>query len=79
MHRNLSHIRIDVPQRNQGQIVEVGFGWDEGQLYRRVKNQNDGSILWYVAEEESEWEPGDTEGPTEVAEQNWRELEDSSN
>lgn len=41
---------MNVPPVNQGQIVEISYGWDEdGRLYRRTYDQSDCSESWDVA------------------------------
>lgn len=37
----MATITIHIPRANQGQIVEVGYGWTEnGRLYRRIVDQS---------------------------------------
>lgn len=44
---------LHVPPENQGQVVEVAYGWHEGRLYRRAVDRSDHSVKWYVADERS--------------------------
>lgn len=40
---------MHVPPENQGQIVEVSYGWRDDRLYRRVLDKSDRSEAWAVA------------------------------
>jgi hypothetical protein len=36
------------PPQNQGQMIEVSYGWLEGDLYRRVRDTSELSVNWFV-------------------------------
>lgn len=40
---------LHTPPENQGQIVEISYGWHEGDLYKRVYDRSDRSTQWYRA------------------------------
>lgn len=41
------------PRKNQGQIVDVSYGWHDGSLYRRTIDRSDKSMEWAVADDRS--------------------------
>lgn len=43
-------MKMTTPPENQGQIVEVSYGWQNGRLYQRVHDRSDRSTSWYVAD-----------------------------
>ena len=45
---------LHTPPRNQGQIVEVSYGWVNETLYQRVHDRSDRSTHWYCATAEDE-------------------------
>lgn len=45
---------LHTPPENQGQIVEVSYGWQAGCLYRRVVDRSDRSVSWSVASDDDE-------------------------
>ena len=49
---------IHIPRRNQGQIIEVGYGWhlgdDSADLYRRVYDRSALTIEWWRASDKEE-------------------------
>lgn len=48
---------MHTPPENQGQIVEVSYGWSvsiPGTLYKRVHDRSDRSTQWYVASNDDE-------------------------
>ena len=42
------------PPENRGQIVDISYGWCDGNLYRRVRDRSDSSTQWYRATDETE-------------------------
>lgn len=40
---------MHIPPENQGQIVEVSYGWIEGRLYKRSLDKSDRTEDWWVA------------------------------
>lgn len=45
---------MHTPPANQGQIVEVSYGWQDGTLYRRIYDRSDRSEAWHYASAEDE-------------------------
>lgn len=45
-------MRLITPPKNQGQIVDVSFGWHECALYRCTYDQSDRSVQWEVLDDE---------------------------
>ena len=39
-------MRLDTPPVNQGQIVDVSYGWDGGVCYRRTHDRSDNTTTW---------------------------------
>lgn len=65
-------MQLDTPPQNQGQIVEVSYGWHEGTLYRRVYDHSDRSEAWSRADADAarelastDWEPWNADCPLE--------------
>jgi hypothetical protein len=56
---------LHIPRANQGQIVEVSYGWHEGDLYRRALDRSDRSVVIRVLR--SPWDHVD-EGSAEADE-----------
>ncbi len=62
-------MRLHTPPCNQGQIVEVSYGWHEGRLYMRIYDRSDRatSASWYIADEDEanaiheSWHPVNSE------------------
>jgi len=42
-------MKLGTPRSEQGQIVEYGYGWHEGNYYMRVFDRSDRSQMWYRA------------------------------
>lgn len=42
-----------ISPRNQGQIVDVAYGWIEGVLYRRTHDRSDRTTVWHRARPEA--------------------------
>jgi hypothetical protein len=47
-----TNMQLHTAPEDQGQIVEVSYGWDDGYLYRRTFDQSDRTECWEVADEE---------------------------
>jgi hypothetical protein len=45
-------INLFTPPANQGQMIEVSYGWSEGVLYQRRFDHTDRSARWYRAPED---------------------------
>lgn len=66
------------PPENQGQMVEVSYGWHEGRLYRRTFDRSDLSESWAVADEEEaqeldeSWDPANGRPPIKT----WVDCQD---
>jgi len=37
-------MRLSIPRANQGQIVEVSYGWNDGDIYRHTLDRSDRSV-----------------------------------
>ena len=66
-------MKLGTPRANQGQIVEISFGWCDGRLYRHTFDQSDRTELWDVADKDESnevpesYDPGgDDYGPPGV-------------
>lgn len=47
-------MKMATPRAMQGpDIVQVTYGWHEGDFYRRTFDQADRSVRWYVADDAS--------------------------
>lgn len=45
-------MQMITPPENQGQMVEVSYGWHDGRLYRRTYDRSDRAESWDIADEE---------------------------
>ena len=43
---------MHTPAANQGQMVEVSYGWCDGALYRRITDRSDRSVSWARADDD---------------------------
>lgn len=46
-------MRKGTPRVNQGQTVEMSYGWHDGCYYRCTLDRSDGSQTWHIADDES--------------------------
>ena len=46
-------MKLHVAGTDQGQVVEIAYGWSDGALYRRIRDRSDGTETWAVAEEDA--------------------------
>jgi hypothetical protein len=67
-----------VPPENQGQIVEVAYGWHEGRLYRRTHDRSDRTTCWEVADEDEAADLDETWDPVNGAPavKTWSDCQD---
>ena len=63
-------MKIYVPPQHQGQVVEIGYGWHEGCLYRRSWDRSDQAEHWHIADADDAsraaadgWLPWDSPAP----------------
>jgi len=74
-------MKLGVPRIMQGQMVEYSYGWLDGDLFRRIWDRSDGTVVWARADDESAadlsedgYDPGGTDYPPSVEE--WVECPD---
>lgn len=72
---------MHTPPENQGQIVEVSYGWHDGDLYERTYDHSDRTSVWSRAPKRvsarlatTDWEPWNGEPP--VSTRQWRRCAD---
>jgi len=46
-------VKLATPRADQGQIVEVSYGWHDGSYFRKTYDRSDRTITWDVADEDS--------------------------
>lgn len=47
-------MKLHTPPENQGQMIDVSYGWHEGYLYRRTYDESDRSTAWHRASDDEE-------------------------
>ena len=71
-------MKLIAAPEDQGQTVEIAYGWHDGSLYRRHLDRSDGAVEWQVAnQEESDQLPegwGVQNGPPGITE--WAPCDD---
>jgi len=56
-------ITTHTPPANQGQIVEISYGWNDCRLYRCTYDSSDRTIVWEILDQRSsdalpdDWHP----------------------
>lgn len=67
---------MGVAPEDQGQMVEVSYGWIDGRLYCCSLDRSDGTEQWYVATKRAMDRVPETwciaNGPPPVCEREWR-------
>jgi len=43
-------VKLEIPPKAQGQTIEHGYGWHDGELYRRTHDRSTGTVSWYRAD-----------------------------
>lgn len=53
-------MKMYTPMENQGQIVEISYGWDDGIVYMRMHDLSNGITRWYRADPDWDRESAET-------------------
>lgn len=50
-------MKLYTRRQDQGQIVEVSYGYSDGQAYRRIHDRSDRTTTWYCGDIDWDREP----------------------